>query len=73
MQKMTPIFHVIEHVTFGQHIREYPNANKHRQEAALKLSIKQYTPLDTSALNLVHAITIIVAGANGFPKVVHEL
>ncbi|KAL4934295.1 putative toxin biosynthesis protein [Aspergillus undulatus] len=42
-------FRVVEHVLAGQHIREYPQSIKGRQETVLKLSIKQYIPLDQPA------------------------
>jgi len=62
------VFQIKEHVLECQHIREYARATATSQEAALHLSIKQYTPLD----NLQPQegdVTIIGAHANGFPKV----
>ncbi|KAL8823414.1 MAG: hypothetical protein Q9191_005875 [Dirinaria sp. TL-2023a] len=67
---MAPIwFSVIEHVIPGQHIREYPNATKLREEDVLQISIKQYVPLNRSTPAPDNAVTIIGAHSNGFPKV----
>ena len=66
---MAPVFNVVEHVIPGQHIREYPNATKHSQEETLKLSIKQYIPLDTVDRVPQNAVTIVGLHGNGFPKV----
>ena len=66
---MAPVFNVVEHVISGQHIREYPNATKHRQEDVLKLSIKQYVPSKTIDRVPHNAVTIVGLHGNGFPKV----
>ena len=66
---MAPVFNVVEHVIPGQHIREYPNATKHSQEDALKLSVKQYVPLNTGDRTAHNAVTIVGLHGNGFPKV----
>ena len=66
---MAPVFNIVEHVIPGQHIREYPNATKHRQEDVLQLSIKQYIPLNRPTYIPHDALTIIGAHGNGFPKV----
>jgi hypothetical protein len=47
-----------------QHIREYPNALKHRQEDVSSLAIKQYIPLDNLEPE-AGAVTIIAGHANG--------
>lgn len=70
---MAPIsFSVIEHVIPGQHIREYPNATKLREEDVLQISIKQYVPLNRSTPVPDNAVTIIGAHGNGFPKETYE-
>ena len=66
---MAPVFNVVEHVIPGQHIREYPNATKHSQEDALKISVKQYIPLNTVDRVPHNAVTIVGLHGNGFPKV----
>lgn len=66
---MAPVFNVVEHVISGQHIREYPNATKHSQEDALKISIKQYIPSNTVDSVPHNAVTIVGLHGNGFPKV----
>ena len=66
---MAPVFNVVEHVIPGQHIREYPNATKHSQEDALKLSVKQYVPSNTVDRVPHNAVTIVGLHGNGFPKV----
>ncbi|KAL3480180.1 Alpha/beta hydrolase family-domain-containing protein [Aspergillus californicus] len=65
-------FKIVEHVLDGQHIREYPQSIKGRQETPLKLSIKQYTPLDQPVPIPDNAVTIIGAPGNGFPKEIYE-
>ncbi|GIJ84827.1 hypothetical protein Asppvi_003678 [Aspergillus pseudoviridinutans] len=69
---MTFPFRIVEHIIPGQHIREHPHALKGRQEAALKLAIKQYIPLDQTDPIPENAVTIIGAQGNGFPKEVYE-
>ncbi|KAL4982171.1 Alpha/beta hydrolase family-domain-containing protein [Aspergillus falconensis] len=65
-------FKVVEHVLPGQHIREYPQSIKGRQETALKVSIKQYIPLNQPAPIPDNAITIIGVPGNGSPKEILE-
>ena len=68
-------FKIVEHVIPGQHIREYPNATRHRQEDALHLAIKQYIPISSAAScepGPKVSVTIIGAHGNGFPKVSHR-
>jgi hypothetical protein len=65
---MSANFQIIEHTIPCQHIREYPNGTKSRQEAVLQLAIKQYVPLRRSKPR-EDAVTIIAGHANGFPKV----
>ncbi|PQE27372.1 toxin biosynthesis protein [Rutstroemia sp. NJR-2017a WRK4] len=65
---MASFFKVIEHVIPGQHIREYPNGTKQRQEDVLQLSIKQYIPLNSPNPPPENSITIIGVHGNGFPK-----
>lgn len=62
-------FKIVEHIIPGQHIRDDPHALKGRQEAAVKLAIKQYIPLDQTEAVPENAVTIIGAHGNGFPKV----
>ncbi|MCJ1401145.1 hypothetical protein MMC11_004357 [Xylographa trunciseda] len=64
-------FRIQEHIIDSQYIREYPGATRENQEEALKIHVKQYTPLDTSTI-LPGAVTIIGAHANGFPKELYE-
>ncbi|GAD98777.1 toxin biosynthesis protein [Paecilomyces variotii No. 5] len=65
-------FKVIEHVIPGQHIREYPQSIKGRQETALQLSIKQYVPTDRPDPVPDNAVTIIGVPGNGSPKETYE-
>lgn len=51
-------FKIVEHIIPGQHIREDPHALKGRQEAAVKLAIKQYIPLDQTEPVPENAVTI---------------
>jgi hypothetical protein len=69
---MSANFQIIEHTVPCQHIREYPNGTKSRQEAVLQLAIKQYVPLRRSKPR-EDAVTIITGHANGFPKVLEVL
>ncbi|GFG23216.1 toxin biosynthesis protein, putative [Aspergillus udagawae] len=69
---MTFPFRIVEHIIPGQHIREHPHALKGRQEAALKLAIKQYIPLDQTDPIPENAVTIIGSHGNGFPKETYE-
>ncbi|PGH12088.1 hypothetical protein AJ79_04487 [Helicocarpus griseus UAMH5409] len=64
-------FHVVEHVSPCQHIREYPRAIATEQEETLWLSVKQYVPIDNPNPK-PGDITIIGAHANGFPKELYE-
>ena len=65
---MATAFTTVEHVINGQHIREYPNATRHRQEDAFQLAIKQYVPLNVPNPVPENAVTIIGVHGNGFPK-----
>ncbi|RLL96295.1 hypothetical protein CFD26_101286 [Aspergillus turcosus] len=65
-------FKIVEHIIPGQHIRDDPHALKGRQEAAVKLAIKQYIPLDQTEPVPETAVTIIGAHGNGFPKEAYE-
>ena len=62
-------FNIVEHVIPGQHIREYPNATKHRQEDTLFIAIKQYIPQTESHSSPATRLTIIGGHGAGFPKV----
>lgn len=61
-------FRIIEHVVPSQYIREYPRAIAIEQEETLKLSVKQYIPIDNPNPQRGD-VTIIGAHANAFPKV----
>lgn len=65
-------FKIIEHVIPGQHIREYPQSIRGRQETALQLSIKQYVPTDRPDPVPENAVTIIGVPGNGSPKETYE-
>lgn len=65
-------FDVAQHVIPGQHIREYPNATRSKQEEILHLAVKQYIPKATPKLNNRSPITVIAAHGNGFPKEAYE-
>ena len=67
----TTLFQVKEHFISTQYIREYPAATAGHQEYALRLCVKQYTPL-LSPSSTQRPITIIGAHANGFPKELYE-
>jgi hypothetical protein len=62
------LFHVIEHVLPGQHIREYPRGTSVKQEDTFRLAVKQYIPVDNPNPQ-PGDVTIIGAHGNGFPKV----
>jgi hypothetical protein len=62
------VFHVKEHIVPSQHIREYARATAVDQHDVLKLSVKQYTPIDNPSPQ-PGDVTIIGAHANGYPKV----
>lgn len=64
------LFRVQDHVLDASYIREYPRALADEEETDLKVSVKQYTPLDNSSPR-TGDITIIGGHANGFPKVYH--
>ena len=61
-------FHIVEHVVPCQHIRDYPHGTRDKQEAVLRLAIKQYIPLSNLSPQ-EGDVTIIAAGASGMPKV----
>ena len=63
-------FRIDQHVIEGQHIRQYPGGSKD-QETALKLCIKQYSPLDNLEPR-AGDVTIIAVHANGFIKELYE-
>ncbi|KAF9893546.1 hypothetical protein FE257_010858 [Aspergillus nanangensis] len=63
-------FEITEHVIEGQHIREYPRATA-TQDVALKLCIKQYTPI-TNTSPQPGDVTIIAAHGTGYPKELYE-
>ncbi|KAF5866560.1 hypothetical protein ETB97_011445 [Aspergillus alliaceus] len=67
-------FQVIEHVLPGQHIREYPQSIRGRQETPLQIAIKQYVPVDAERSSPIpdNAVTIIGVPGNGSPKEVYE-
>ena len=67
---MASVFRIDQHVIEGQHIRQYPGGSKD-QETALKLYIKQYSPLDNPKPRAGDT-TIIAAHANGFIKELYE-
>lgn len=65
-------FIITEHLVDCQHVREYPRATATEHGGALKLAIKQYTPLD----NLEPQpgdITIIATHGSGLPKVIKPI
>lgn len=72
-------YRVVEHTIPGQHIREYPHAttiSDHAEEAVIKLAVKQYIPTVNNNDDDGNddgppspAVTIVMAGSNGFPKV----
>lgn len=64
-------FHVVEHVSPAQHIREYPRALLDAEETVLHLHVKQYIPRDNPDPK-PGDVTIIGAHANGFPKELYE-
>ena len=67
---MAALFQIDEHVIEGQHIRQHPGGSRD-QGTALKLHIKQYSPLD----NLDPKpgdFTIIAAQGNGCIKELYE-
>lgn len=66
---MSSFFRINEHIVDSQYIREYPGATLNSQEEPLKLSVKQYTPLDNEGSG-IGDVTIIAAHGNGFPKVI---
>ena len=59
------------HVFPGQHIRQYPGANRNREEDVQYLEVKQYTPLRYGEPQ-EGDITIIGTGAVSFPKEMYE-
>ncbi|KAL4919838.1 Alpha/beta hydrolase family-domain-containing protein [Aspergillus aurantiobrunneus] len=66
----TSPFTITEHVTEGQHVREYPRATKPDSEA-LKIAVKRYTPKSNPSPQ-PGDLTIIGAHASGFPKPIWE-
>lgn len=63
-------FRCQEHEVPGQHIRHRLRATATSQEEQLYVSVKQYTPLETTPRE--GDITIIAVHANGFPKELYE-
>lgn len=59
-----------EHEIPGQHIRHRLRATATSQEEQLLVTVKQYTPLNTTPQD--GDMTIIAAHANGFPKELYE-
>jgi hypothetical protein len=72
LSNMSFPFKVIEHVIPGQHIREYPQSVKGRQEAPLQLAIKQYVPVDLSDPVPDNAVTLIGVPGNSSSKELYE-
>ena len=64
---MSVAFYTAEHLVPCQHIRQYSRATAHKQESVLHLAVKQYTPVDNPNPQ-PGDVTILAAGANGFPK-----
>ena len=69
---MASVFNVIEHSISGQHIREYPNGTKHRQEDTLQPCVKQYVHASTPEAEVGTGLTIIGVSRIGFPKVIAD-
>ncbi|KAK5128132.1 hypothetical protein LTR08_004186 [Meristemomyces frigidus] len=67
----TPIFTVQTHRFPGQHLRQYPGATRHREEAILYLEAKQYRPLSNPDPQ-DGDVTILATHATGFPKELYE-
>ncbi|KAJ5916067.1 hypothetical protein N7504_000082 [Penicillium tannophilum] len=65
-------FQIIEHVIPGQHIREYPQSTRGKQETPHHIAIKQYIPIDRPSPIPDNAITIIGSAGNGSPKEAFE-
>ena len=59
-------FKITEHVIDAQYIREYPTATV-SQDAALKVVVKKYTPVD-NPIPQPGDVTIIGAHGLGLPK-----
>ncbi|KAF2869946.1 Alpha/beta hydrolase family-domain-containing protein [Massariosphaeria phaeospora] len=64
-------FRIDEHVVESSHIRGFPRTISTSQDDVLKLSVKQYTPLENTRPK-PGDITIIAAHANAFPKELYE-
>ncbi|KAI1632702.1 prolyl aminopeptidase-like protein [Biscogniauxia mediterranea] len=64
-------FHVKEHVVPAQHVREFARATARSQEDVLRISVKQYVPVDNPDPR-PGDVTLIGAHANGFPKELYE-
>ncbi len=67
---MAVLFQIDEHVIDSQHIRHHPGGSRD-QETALKLHIKQYSPLDNLDPK-AGDFTIIAVHANGCIKELYE-
>lgn len=65
-------FAVKTHIFPGQHLREWAGATRHREEDTQYLEAKQYIPLSEQTLQDGPLITILCAGALGFPKETYE-
>ena len=64
-------FRVQTHYVNASHIRQYPHAVAGDQEDALKIALKQYTPLDNPTPRSGD-VTIIAGHANGVGKELYE-
>lgn len=64
------LFKCTEHVLPGQHIRNYSRATARSQNDILRVSVKQYCPLDYEPRD--GDATLLACPSNGFPKEVYE-
>lgn len=64
-------FRCVSHIIPGQHIRHYPHSTSDNEEAVIRFSVKQYTPLD-NANPLPGDVTIISGHASGQPREMYE-
>ena len=62
-------FECIPHEIEASHIRQYPRATAHSQEAELRLAVKKYRPRREPRPG---DVTILACHANGFPKELYE-
>ncbi|CAO2657287.1 Nn.00g034130.m01.CDS01 [Neocucurbitaria sp. VM-36] len=63
---VTTNFTVIEHESPCSYVRQFPHGAK-CDDAVLRLAVKEYQPRKNCASN-EHAVTVIAAHGNGFPK-----